>query len=240
MKNILIGIVLLLMTSSVWAITPQEGATALLNGDTVFFLSQDARSYLQRNKASLPSTPFKTAVLDSGTITVLTQETRVEAGQLVTTRTANIGGNNKSLGSLFLTKAAFRVALKAALQARIDAVLAIVAVDEDHLNSVDEVGDRILAVSTETLDFGENETSLDFNITNTGDLELTWTIASGNQRITVSANSGTTNAETDTITVTVNKNGLPPGTYRPKLTIESDGGDAEIVQTVVVPAPKGS
>lgn len=230
-----ISILILLTLSNSYAITVDEGKAAMLDGDTVYFYSQDARAYVTWKRAELPGASFKTSTIDNGIILGLIHELRPVEGNLVETWMANIGGKAISLDSLYLTKADFRVALKAALQARIDAIVAIMAVDEDHITSVDDIGDPVLVTSESALDFGDSTDSMDFDVTNSGDGKLVWVISSDTSGVTVSDASGDTKKETDTITVSVDRSGMDVGTHKTIISIESDGGKATIEVTLVVP-----
>lgn len=235
MKILLIAMLLFAVAINGYAITEAECKTAMLNGDTVYFYSPDAKAYVSWKRAELPDAEFKEATISSGTILVLTTETRVVDAELVETKTANIGGKAVSLDDLYLTKSAFRTALKAALQARIDAVLVIVATDEDHIVSVDEIGDPVLVVSETVLDFGDTTTSMDLDITNSGDGKLIWKLSSDAIGITLSDGSGDTKKEVDTITVSVDRAVMSAGTHSFEIVVTSDGGEAEVELTVLVP-----
>ena len=103
------------------------------------------------------------------------------------------------------------------------------------INEEISIGIPVLAVSETELDFGTSTTQLTFDIANTGEGELDWTITSSlPSKVTVDPASGDTIDETDTITVTVNRSGVAPGTYNPTISIVSDGGNASIELTVVV------
>ncbi len=95
--------------------------------------------------------------------------------------------------------------------------------------NVPPVVNPILCVSPTSLDFANSETSKTFNITNCGTGgTLTWNITDDTNWITVSPTSGSTTAETDVITVTVNRSGLSPGNYSGTVTVNSNGGTAQV------------
>jgi len=91
-----------------------------------------------------------------------------------------------------------------------------------------------LSVNPTLLAFGENETSLSFDITNTGFSTLTWNIYDDQSWITVSPISGSTTTETDQVTVTVNRSGLNPADYSGTITINSNDGTAYISVSMTV------
>lgn len=99
-----------------------------------------------------------------------------------------------------------------------------------------------LSVTPVSLGFGNDLGTLTFNISNTGDGTLSWTITKNSDWIGVSAASGTTTTETDTITVTVDRTGLKLPDYNGTITVTSNSGtqtvDAfmETAPVTVVPA----
>ncbi len=93
----------------------------------------------------------------------------------------------------------------------------------------------VLAVSPSSLDFGADQTSKTFDITNTGPGTLTWSISDNQSWITVSPTSGSTTTGTDQITVTVNRSGVAAGSHSGTVTISSNGGTktVSVLLTVV-------
>ena len=89
-----------------------------------------------------------------------------------------------------------------------------------------------LSVSTDQLEFGDEETLLNFYIENVGGGTLDWSITeSGNDQdaISVSVTSGTTpGKKKDFITVKLNRPGKDNETHNVTLKVSSDGGDSEI------------
>ena len=139
------------------------------------------------------------------------------------------------LSRLYVSEAAFKTALRGALEAKVTEAAAIAALDQTYADSIDEIGIPVLSASVEVLDFGSSTTELAFDITNTGYGELDWTITTSTGKVTVAPTSGDTKQETDTITVTVDRSGMSPGTYSPTVDIASDGGSGQIILTVIVP-----
>ena len=70
-----------------------------------------------------------------------------------------------------------------------------------------------LLVSTDSLDFGDSETQLTFNISNAGSDTLYWLIDVDSTWLNIDAYSGTTTTEIDSITVIVDRTGKAPGDY---------------------------
>jgi len=103
--------------------------------------------------------------------------------------------------------------------------------DQDVTVEVDVSG---LGVNPTNLDFGTSDLVKTFNITNTGSGALNWNIGEvvyhqGNGWITsVIPNSGTTTIETDTVIVTINRQGLDAGIYTATLPVSSNGGNQNI------------
>jgi hypothetical protein len=93
-----------------------------------------------------------------------------------------------------------------------------------------------LTVTPGSLNYGADKITQNFTITNTGASILNWTInkdeinyAQGADWIfDIAPASGETNKEQDTVTVTISKAGLVPGTYTASIPISSDGGDKTV------------
>jgi len=237
MKRLIVIFALVLVSFSIYAMTVNQTQTAFINGDTVYYAPQEVYDYFQWKRATLPGAPYDAATqIPNGVISQMTNNPTVVDGVLVDDWTASVNGTTMSLNKLYPTKAAFKTALRNALQARIDETAAIIARDTAYIASVDEIGIPVLSVSVATLDFESAITELTFTITNTGEGELDWTITHDfPSNVDVDIASGATQAETDTITVTVDRAGAGAGTYNPIITITSDGGNAQIETTVVVP-----
>ena len=92
-----------------------------------------------------------------------------------------------------------------------------------------------LALSTQSLDFGETAVQLPVEITNPGDVTLNWTAATTIGWIGLDPAAGDTGDETDIVQITVDRNGLAVGTHQGLVDIDSDGGDATIEVTLTVP-----
>lgn len=71
-------------------------------------------------------------------------------------------------------------------------------------------------------------------LTNTGSGTLAWSVSDNAAWLTLNATSGTTNLETDPITVTVNTAGLAAGTYNAAITLTATGGATNTPQSVPV------
>jgi hypothetical protein len=84
-----------------------------------------------------------------------------------------------------------------------------------------------------TMNMGETD-SWSFDITNTGGGTLTWNISESLSWLTVDPASGTTIAETDTITVDIDTTGLSPGEYNGMISVTSDGGNQDVSAEVSV------
>ncbi len=85
-----------------------------------------------------------------------------------------------------------------------------------------------LSVSLSSLDFGSSEEENSFTIANTGGGTLTWTLSVDQNWLTVLPSSGETSAETDQVTVTVDRTGLSAGGYEAEITVTSNVGNESI------------
>jgi hypothetical protein len=88
---------------------------------------------------------------------------------------------------------------------------------------------------------GSNPTSQTLNITNPGKGTLNWTAVETSSWLTLSPASGTTTAETDLITVTVNTSGLTTNTYTAIITVTdpvASNNAQEIPVTLALTAPQ--
>lgn len=99
-------------------------------------------------------------------------------------------------------------------------------------------GDGELRVSAERLDFGAATESLDFVVRNVGESEVTYSLASNAQWLTLSSTSGVNSGAYDQITAFASRNGLNPGGYSGVITVDSSTGDHfEISALMIVPEP---
>ena len=92
----------------------------------------------------------------------------------------------------------------------------------------------ILNVTPSSLAFTELETTKQIAIRNTGNGNLDWGVYPSHAWMTASPKYGYTKLETDTVNVSVNRQGLAPGTYNVFCDIYSDGGEFRLPVTVLV------
>ena len=97
----------------------------------------------------------------------------------------------------------------------------------------------VLYVNPISHDFGtmnEGQTdSWSFDITNTGGGTLSWNVSESLSWVTsVDPASGTTVAETDSVTVNIDTTGLAPGHYDGNISVTSDGGSQDVYVEVTV------
>lgn len=97
-----------------------------------------------------------------------------------------------------------------------------------------ETSGPVLYVSEEKLDFEADLTMLSFDIRNDGDGELEWKISENADWIKCSESSGTTGNGTSSVTVTVSRSDMDPGTYRETIVVTSNGGGETIEVTMTV------
>lgn len=107
---------------------------------------------------------------------------------------------------------------------------------EDDPASSDEMPD--LSVSVGTLDFGGSQTSLTFNISNSGTGVLNWTASDDAAWLTITPSSGANHAgETDQVTATVDRTGLAENSYDATITVSHDDGDDITVAVTMSVSP---
>jgi len=85
-----------------------------------------------------------------------------------------------------------------------------------------------LSISTALLNFGTGSTSLAFTITNSGVGILTWNVISVANWITINPANGSTENESDVVTVTVNRTAMSFGNHYETITIGSNANSVTI------------
>jgi len=88
-----------------------------------------------------------------------------------------------------------------------------------------EVQGPVLGVSPTSFDFGAGGTSAYLNISNEGGFDLNWTITPSDPWLSVDVAAGTNDA---TVTVMVDRAGLPDGNYSGQLAVNSNGGNTVV------------
>lgn len=94
-----------------------------------------------------------------------------------------------------------------------------------------------LSVTPASLAFDANKSSLTLDIVNVGTGTLTWRVSKNVPWISLSDTSGTTQTETDRISVTVNRTGLLPGKHQGTITVTSSSGAETIPVTASASEP---
>jgi hypothetical protein len=89
-------------------------------------------------------------------------------------------------------------------------------------------------VSPLEIDFGETALTRTFSIYNNGLGTLSWQVSESVPWLSVSPTSGAGNA---TITVTVDRTGLPAGNHSGLISVTSSGGNETVTATMVIPIP---
>jgi Tol biopolymer transport system component len=84
-------------------------------------------------------------------------------------------------------------------------------------------------VSTHGLNFGAEDEQLTLVITNSGTGTLGWNISGNQPWIEVSPASGSTTTEPDDVAVTVNREGMDPGTHYGEVTVDAGAAGVETV-----------
>lgn len=218
------------------SMTINDTKTAYKNGDLVYYAPQSVYDYLAWKRPDMPGAPFNANTrIPRGTISQMTNNPRVVDGELVDDWTVSVSGTTMQLNRFYGSKAAFKTALKNALLAKVDEATVIAARDAAYAESVDEIGlPAQLGLDVYAINFGDTDTEKTFDITNSGDFILNWTITTSSLKVTVDPDFGDTLGEMDIVTITVDRNGMPPGIYDPSVDIMSDGGNATIILNVVV------
>ena len=208
---------------------------AAQNGTQVYYAPQSVYDYIERKSTTLPGAPFTHSTVNAiphGAIDKL--NTSMKAPDFAAQYTVSVNGEMLPLVRLFGNLTLFKAALKGALEARRDGAAQIAAYDDAYAASVDEIGYPVMVVSPTALDFGASETSLTFDINNTGDGKLHWAATASNGKVTLSETSGALNFGAVTITVTVDRSGVPVGSYELPIAVASDGGSQEVTVSVTV------
>lgn len=92
-----------------------------------------------------------------------------------------------------------------------------------------------LTLSQNSLDFGNETTTLTFDVINTGSAPLNWQVAEDATWLTCNPTSGTTQeGEKSSVVVTVDRNGLERGNYAQTIAVSSDGGSSIIIVNLSV------
>jgi len=101
----------------------------------------------------------------------------------------------------------------------------------------DTIPSPLLSLSPESLDFDPTTAETSFNINNTGDATLEWNVTSNLPAwLSVSPMNGETPAgEESSVSVSVNRQGLSPGTYGHTTSVTSNGGEGSVSVTMAVP-----
>ncbi len=86
-----------------------------------------------------------------------------------------------------------------------------------------------LALSQNSVDFGNDATTLTFDISNNGNAPLTWQISEDASWLSCNPTSGTTQAgEKSSIVVNVDRNGMERGFYSQTIAVSSNGGSGVV------------
>ncbi len=98
-----------------------------------------------------------------------------------------------------------------------------------------EVTPIVLIINPLSLDFGEEETELSFEISNTGNGTLNWSLTPNQNWLSANPTSGSLTNESEIVTVNVDRSGLTPDTYNGSISITSNGGNQDVNVTMIVP-----
>jgi len=95
-----------------------------------------------------------------------------------------------------------------------------------------------LSVTPLSVDFGTTDTQKTVTISNNGGGTLTWKASKQQAWLTASLTSGSlTSGKSATVTLTVSRADLQPGSYKDTVSVTSDGGNGNVAVTMTVPEP---
>ncbi len=95
----------------------------------------------------------------------------------------------------------------------------------------------VLNLSLTEVDFGLDGTSRELVVSNSGEVDLQWTVTSMEAWLSTSSTSGTvTPAGSQSINILVNRTALAEGSYSGTLTFSGNGGDGSIAVSMQVPS----
>jgi hypothetical protein len=212
---------------------------AKASNSNVYYAQDSTYAYFRGDRPDLPGAPYSVNTrIPRGKIDRINVSHEYDSVTDTWTENVIVSCNGQTLAGsrCYASSAALKTALKNAIQGKIDGLAAIATTLAEYRDSVDEIGIPVLVLSESELDFGDAEISLPFGISNTGDGELDYTITTSlPDKVTVDISSGALlGGETDTITVTVSRSGVPSGTYNPTINIAGDV-TGEVALTVIVP-----
>jgi hypothetical protein len=95
-----------------------------------------------------------------------------------------------------------------------------------------------LTVSKSELNFGTSETSLTFQINNSGKGELNWEVKESIDWLSINPSIGTTTTESASVSVNINRENVDPGNYERTISVTSNGGNVEVLVKVVIEGPR--
>jgi len=95
----------------------------------------------------------------------------------------------------------------------------------------------VLNVSASEFDFGLNQETQELSISNSGEVDLDWSVSSSDAWLTTSSTSGTVSPTgSQSINILVDRSALSEGNYTGSLMITSNGGEATITVSMEVPS----
>lgn len=113
-------------------------------------------------------------------------------------------------------------------------------IDSDGDGTADCLEPTALCVSPNSLSFGATTTSLAFAVWNCGGGSLDYAVGGNASWLTVSPSVGDSSGEHDTITVSVDRVGLPDDTYQAEITVNPSVGTAITVMVTMTVGASGA
>jgi len=244
MRKIILAIILgvVLLVGSIYSMTINQVDTAWKAGDLVYYAPQEIYDYMQERLGSVPWPPFTGDTIVPNNIIEDTRTNRdLVDGNVVESHEALVDGQWMPVGRLYISLTAFKATLAAAFVSHSAALEARAALDLVYADSVLNIGTSDMTLTEASLDFGSSTTELTLDIGNDGDARLNWSTAVSPEnmasKIDVDPAEGQILAAGDpvTITITVDRSGVPAGDYEATVTFTGDQGVQVVTLTINVP-----
>lgn len=241
MRKIIIGIILFIMVvaGSIYSMTINQVDTVWKAGDLVYYAPPEIYDYMQERLGTVPWPPFTGNTIVPSNIIEDTRASRdIVAGNVVTSYEALVDGHWMPISRLYPSLASFKTTLQAAFEAHSIALEARAALDLIYADSVLNIGTSVLTSTESDLDFGSSSTELSLDISNDGDARLNWSalVLPENMasKIDIDPDSGQILNGDDpvTITITVDRSGIPAGDYEATAEFTGDS-NAEVVEVSI-------
>ena len=215
---------------------------AWINGALVYYTPDSVYDYFLEDKGKLPGVPFTGDTPVASNIIEDTDSVRriVDGAVVINRYTALVDQKWMPISRLFPSLTAFKTALYNALLKHANDLEARAIQDREWADSVWNIGTSVLGITPMVLDFQTEIIELTVEIGNSGNARLNWvatiTPPSMASKITLDISEGAIMPAGDpvTLTITVDRTGVPVGDYFPQLSIVGDNETVIVELTVVV------